>query len=59
MGTGSTTPRAGTEEMLQQFRAFATLEENPIWFPIPTWQLRTLQVSITVVPENPTPSLAS
>lgn len=25
---GGTTPRAGTEEMLQQFRAFAALEEN-------------------------------
>lgn len=54
-----TTPRAGTGEMLQQFRAFATLEENQVWFPIPTWQLTTLQVSITVVPENPASSLAS
>lgn len=25
---GGTTPRAETEEMLQQFRAFAALEEN-------------------------------
>lgn len=36
MGMGGTTPSAGAEEMLQQFRAFATLEENQVWFPIPT-----------------------
>lgn len=45
-GIGKHNSWAGTEEMIQQF-------------PIPTWQLTTLQVSITVVSKNPTPSLAS
>lgn len=42
--------------MFQQFRVVAILEENWVWFPTPTWQLTTKQLSLTLVLESAVPS---